>query len=537
MIKSFKTIIMLFTALWLCHSACYAATVSGASLAQDEQFVHNICSNKIKDKNNAIKLLQTNSQDNTKLIEDIVNNKAYCITTIAQLAFKHNDIYYGYDGQSLSEDLSSKLKAITISSLKKSNLKKIIEQSYLFSDNEQKRLQAVTSILEGDNTLPKLDTINQLMQLENNQAIYQALKVMRANALALTDNVGSQELLEAIEILKEHGQHIDIITLQQLLHHSNDNVVTAAQDALNHIDNLKSIAHFVQNLFFGLSLGSVLVLSAIGLSITFGVMGVINMAHGEFMMIGAYCVYVLQSLMPNSPGSALLLAIPTAFIVCGLLGIVVERSIIRFLYKRPLETLLATFGLSLFLQQLIRSIFSPLNKPITTPELLQGSIMFGNYFEFTVSRVMIIGYCILCFFAILLIVKQSRLGLEVRAVSQNRAIARSLGVQASRVDAMTFGLGSAIAGLAGVALSLISNVGPNLGQNYIIDSFMVVVFGGVGSLWGTLTGGLILGIANKFLEPVSGAMLSKIIILVVIIIFIQKKPSGLFPQKGRAIED
>ena len=289
-------------------------------------------------------------------------------------------------------------------------------------------------------------------------------------------------------------------------------------------------------IFFGLSLGSILVLAAIGLAITFGVMGVINMAHGELIMLGAYTAWGLQQLLPGHLTLALFLSLPAAFLVSGAMGVAMERGIIRFLYGRPLETLLATFGLSLILQQGVRSIFSPLNRAVENPAFMSGQWQITENFSLTCNRCYILLFCLGAFALIFQIMRRTRLGLEVRAVSQNRPIAQALGICDRRVDALTFGLGSGLAGLAGVALSQITNVGPNLGQAYIVDSFMVVVFGGVGNLWGTLIGGLILGVGNKIIEPFSGAMLSKIIILAFIILFIQKRPRGLFPQKGRAVE-
>jgi urea transport system permease protein len=223
--------------------------------------------------------------------------------------------------------------------------------------------------------------------------------------------------------------------------------------------------------------------------------------------------------------------------VSGLFGIAIERGVIRFLYGRPLETLLATFGISLVLQQLVRSVFSPLNRSVATPSWMSGSLEINSVLSLTYNRLYIVLFSLLVFAGLLLILKKSTLGLQVRAVAQNRAMARAMGVRSAWVDALTFGLGSGIAGVAGVALSQLTNVGPNLGQAYIIDSFMVVVFGGVGNLWGTLVGALSLGVLNKFLEPWAGAVLAKIVVLVAIILFIQKRPRGLFPQKGRAAED
>jgi urea transport system permease protein len=310
----------------------------------------------------------------------------------------------------------------------------------------------------------------------------------------------------------------------------------AAAQALRHIDNWRTFYSVIETLFFGLSLGSVLVLAAIGLAITFGVMGVINMAHGELMMLGAYTTYVVQLLMPNHIGASIIVAIPAAFLVSGAFGVAIERGIVRFLYGRPLETLLATFGLSLILQQLVRDVFSANNRPVETPQWMTGSWQINEALSITYNRLDIIIFMLVVFGLLQLVLRRTRLGLEVRAVSQNRSMAKAMGIRTEWVDAMTFGLGSGIAGVAGVALSQLTNVGPNLGQSYIVDSFMVVVFGGVGNLWGTLISGMSLGIVNKILEPFAGAVLGKILVLVFLILFIQGRPRGLFPQKGRAAE-
>lgn len=306
--------------------------------------------------------------------------------------------------------------------------------------------------------------------------------------------------------------------------------------AVAHIDEVRAFYGLVETAFFGLSLGFVLVLAATGLAITFGVMGVINMAHGELMMLGAYTTWGVQQMMPNHLDLSLAAAIPAAFVVAALVGIAIERGIVSHLYGRPLETLLATFGVSLVLQQSVRSIFSPLNRAVSAPSWMSGQWVVNDALAITFNRLYIIVFSAAVFSALVAILRYSTLGLQVRAVAQNRAMARAMGVKADWIDAMTFGLGSGVAGLAGVALSQLTNVGPNLGQSHIVDSFMVVVFGGVGNLWGTLVAGLSLGIANKFLEPFAGAVLAKIVVLVFIILFIQKRPRGLFPQRGRAAE-
>jgi urea transport system permease protein len=311
----------------------------------------------------------------------------------------------------------------------------------------------------------------------------------------------------------------------------------AAASALKGIDRWRTFYAGVETLFFGLSLGSVLVLVAIGLAITFGVMGVINMAHGELMMLGAYTTYVVQAAMPQRIEISILIAIPAAFVVAGLTGVLIERTIIRYLYGRPLETLLATFGVSLVLQQLVRSVFSALNREVKTPEWMSGAWQLNDALSITYNRMYIVLFTLMVFGVLLAVLKRTRAGLEIRAVAQNRAMARAMGIRSAWIDVLTFGLGSGIAGIAGVALSQLTNVGPNLGQSYIIDSFMVVVFGGVGNLWGALIGGMSMGIVNKLLEPYSGAVLAKILVLVALILFIQRRPRGLFPQVGRSAEN
>ncbi|CAN0452057.1 unnamed protein product, partial [Discosporangium mesarthrocarpum] len=321
---------------------------------------------------------------------------------------------------------------------------------------------------------------------------------------------------------------------------TDEKVRAAAQAALDDIEDRVFLWELLGQLFTGLSLGSVLLLAAIGLAITFGVMGVINMAHGEMVMIGAYTTFVVQEVFratfPQNFDLSLAVAIPMAFLVAGAFGVAIERGIIRFLYGRPLETLLATWGISLILQQMVRTIFGPTNKEVGNPSWMSGAIELDGGVLLTYNRIWIIVFSLMVVAMLALILKKTALGLQMRAVTQNRRMANSMGIRTGRVDAMTFGLGSGIAGMGGVALSQIDNVSPNLGQAYIVDSFMVVVFGGVGNLLGTLLGATSLGIANKFLEAWSGAVLAKILILIAVILFIQKRPSGLFALKGRAAE-
>jgi len=352
----------------------------------------------------------------------------------------------------------------------------------------------------------------------------------RLEALRTLKNSVSQDVRNRVALLLDKNPDGSFIE-------TDDNVRQAASASLEVIDEWRALYSALETLFFGLSLGSVLVLIAIGLAITFGVMGVINMAHGELMMLGAYTTYVVQMAMPGHIGISILVAIPAAFIVAGATGVLLERTIIRFLYGRPLETLLATFGVSLVLQQSVRSIFSALNRSVVTPDWMSGSLQLNDALAITYNRLYIVLFTLIVFAIIRIVLRSTRIGLEIRAVSQNRAMAKAMGIRTEWVDAMTFGLGSAIAGVAGVALSQLTNVGPNLGQSYIIDSFMVVVFGGVGNLWGSLIGGMSMGIVNQLLEPYSGAVLAKIFVLVALILFIQIRPRGLFPQTGRSAED
>jgi len=364
-------------------------------------------------------------------------------------------------------------------------------------------------------------------------------------ALATLDGSDSNARLAAIATLRDSVSQDVRNHLALLLDKAPDGsfvegdekVRKAATAAVETIDGWRNFYAGLETLFFGLSLGSVLVLISIGLAITFGVMGVINMAHGELMMLGAYTTYAVQTAMPGHIGISVLVAIPAAFLVAGLTGVLMERTVIRFLYGRPLETLLATFGVSLILQQTVRSIFSALNRSVITPDWMSGSLRLNDALGITFNRLYIVIFTLIVFSLILMVLKRTRIGLDIRAVSQNRSMAKAMGIRTEWVDAMTFGLGSGIAGGAGVALSQLTNVGPNLGQAYIVDSFMVVVFGGVGNLWGSLIGGLSMGIVNKLLEPYAGAVLAKIFVLVALILFIQIRPRGLFPQKGRAAED
>jgi urea transport system permease protein len=421
--------------------------------------------------------------------------------------------------------INNKLRSIIKSSLAKINL---------FSQNIDKRLKAGKNILDNLEVEDK-ELLNEAILNEKDSSVKKLLEEASVN-LEAKFSIG-EEQIKAIEKLGSFLSSKSLETLNSLKDSSDEKVKITANSALKSIESSKSFYSFIETAFFGLSMGSVLLLAAIGLAITFGVMKVINMAHGELIMIGAYTTYTIQQLMPNLIKYSIIIAVPAAFIVSGLVGILIERLVIRHLYGRPLETLLATFGVSLVLQQIVRTIYSPLNQEVKTPSWMSGALEVNQALSLTYNRLYIVVFALMVFFAILYVMKKTSLGLKVRAVSQNRPIARAMGIKSSFIDAATFGIGSGIAGVAGVALSQLTNVGPNLGQAYIVDSFMVVVFGGVGNLWGTLIAAFTLGEINKFIEPLAGAVLAKVIILVFIILFIQKRPRGLFPQKGRDAQD
>ena len=453
-------------------------------------------------------------------------------------SYKITDIFKGEELGIVSKKTIKKIR--TNNRLRK-QIRASIAQITLFSSDEVLRQSAVENILQ--NITPEsIELLLQAKKTEQDKDILAAIDLCLSVA-----KLDSSEASERLSAIRSVDGSLEPIVRNKLLRiveknddgtylESNASLVKEAEKALKNIDGKIKLYGYLETLFFGLSLGSVLLLAAAGLAITFGVMGVINMAHGEMIMLGAYTTYVVQLLMPGQIALSILVAIPAAFIVSAIFGVIIERGVIQFLKGRPLETLLATFGISLVLQQMVRSIFSPLNRQVDTPAFMSGAIDINPVFSITYNRLYILAFALVVFFILQLVLKKTSLGLHVRAVSQNRDMAKCMGVRTEWVDAMTFGLGSGVAGLAGVALSQITNVGPNLGQAYIIDSFMVVVFGGAGNLWGTLVGGFSIGVLNKFMEPATGAVLANIFILIGVILFIQKRPRGLFPQKGRAAE-
>src|SRR5215475_5432109 len=408
----------------------------------------------------------------------------------------------------------------------------------LMSPDLATRIQAAQSVFKSHEE-SQLSVVENALDKETNKSARTALGEARAAILLFKSDASEVEKLKAVATVKARGDQEALAMLNDIGSDQPPAVTKAAASAIASIESSLAVWSGVQNAWYGLSLGSVLLLAAIGLAITFGVMGVINMAHGEMVMLGAYTTFVVQEVIrtraPPLFDYSLAISIPLAFLVAALVGMAIERGVIRFLYGRPLETLLATWGISLILQQGVRTSFGPTNREVGAPDFMSGAFEVGGL-TITWNRLWIIVFAGIIFAGLLAALRYTELGLQMRAVTQNRRMASSMAINTGKIDALTFALGSGIAGLAGVALSQIDNVSPNLGQGYIIDSFLVVVFGGVGNLWGTLVGAFSLGIANKFLEPVAGAVLGKIAILVLIILFIQKRPRGLFALKGRAVE-
>jgi urea transport system permease protein len=427
-----------------------------------------------------------------------------------------------------------RLKKVKINNSIRSFISQLQAQQNLNHQDTTKRLESARELLSEVDSI-SADVLTNRIDKEQDDDVIELLKIIFN--LKRLKHGDAEDISEALDFIAGSLEP-DVKAALMIASVQTDKYSKASiqkiKYALAEIDTKRQWYAYIEIIFFGLSLGSVLLLAAIGLTITFGVMGVINMAHGEMIMLGAYTTYVIQQVFPELINYSLFIAIPAAFIVSGTVGIIVERSIIQFLKSRPLETLLATFGVSLILQQLVRTVFSPLNRQVASPDWMSGSLQINPAFSVTFNRLYIILFSLFIFFALLLFLKKSSLGLHMRAVAQNREMARALSIKSNWVDAATFGLGSGIAGIAGVVLSQLTNVGPNLGQAYIIDSFLVVVFGGIGNLWGTLVSAMTLGILNKFLEPITGPVLATIIVLVGLVFFIQKRPKGLFPQKGRS---
>ena len=408
----------------------------------------------------------------------------------------------------------------------------------LFSKDEAVRRDAIKT-LAGESDEARLPLIEKAYALEAVPQLKSQLELMRA-AILLSSSDKAKRLEAAALLSASSNPNTKTVLIERLGLEADADVKVALQSALTKVQASLAWGDKLGAVFSGISLGSILLLVALGLAITYGLMGVINMAHGELMMIGAYATYVVQGLfqkyLPGAFDWYLLAAVPVAFLASALMGAVLERSVIRFLYGRPLETLLATWGISLMLQQLVRSIVGAQNVGVENPVWMSGGVQVLGNLSLPYNRLVIIIFAVAVLLGVAWLISKTRLGLFVRGVTQNRPIAACMGVNTARIDTYAFALGSGIAGLAGCALSQVGNVGPDLGQGYIVDAFMVVVLGGVGQLAGTVYAAMGLGLLNKFLEGWTGAVLAKIAVLVFIIIFIQKRPQGIFAMKGRSAE-
>ena len=440
---------------------------------------------------------------------------------------------------------SEKLEALVVNNRIRGALDGAIAALQLASTDRQERLAAAKAVADeaSDEMLPLIkrafgkesdaEVKSLLAQAQASIEIKSADPAIRRAAVKLLGESRNPQAKQLVAALLEKNADGNFVE-------PDAGVREAAQQARRSIENRSIIPHLIGSLFSGLSLGSVLLLAALGLAITFGLMGIINMAHGEMLMLGAYATYVVQTwfraYLPDYVDWYLLAALPAAFLVSALVGVALERSVIRFLYGRPLETLLTTWGISLILIQFVRMLFGAQNVEVANPAWMSGGFDLGADVVLPYNRITIIIFAAFVVFLVWLFLSRTRLGLYVRAVTQNRTMADCMGIPTPRVDWLTFGVGSGIAGLGGVALSQIGNVGPDLGQSYIVDSFMVVVLGGVGQLAGTIIASIGLGEINKFLEPFTGAVLGKIFVLILIILFIQKRPQGMFAVKGRTAE-
>ena len=529
--------------LFILSLLALAFPMAGAAL--DRTDISGLASEHVMERLKAIdKIARVGDSDALRLLKELQNSELL-VTDTGQIVLE-NDDWDVIDAITLEmlDPQPDTYNTVIVNNRMRSQLESAVGVLQLLSDDREIRLTSAKSLR--DNLSPSLLTfLNKALAQESDEEIGRILK--ESQSVILLDSPDEQERTDAVNYLTSSSERRvrELLVAKLEKNESGEfeepsaEVRVAIEFAVTAIDRKLTFIDYFGRLFSGLSLGSILLLAAMGLAITYGLLGVINLAHGEMLMIGAYATYVTQQLfvnyLPNYFDLYVLAAIPMAFLSSAIIGVVLERSVIRWLYGRPLETLLATWGISLFLIQLVRQIFGAQNVEVSNPTWLSGGVEVWNI-VMPLNRIAIIVFAALVLIGIWLLISQTRLGLFIRSVTQNRSMAACVGVNTAKVDMLAFGLGSGIAGLAGVALSQIGNVGPDLGQAYIIDSFMVVVLGGVGQLAGTVYAALGLGVFSKFIEPGVGAVLTKIIILVFIIAVIQKRPQGLFALKGRSVE-
>ena len=519
---------------------------SGASFALETSDVSGLSSDSAMERINAIKAIAAvGDSDALRILQALQNSEVY-VTDTGQIVVE-NDNGDVLDAISLEllDPEPEYYDYVIVNNVMRSELENAVASLQLLSPDRDVRMASAVA-LQNNRSKEILPLLVSALNNEPDEEIRSILLVIKAvillgsedqttridavQSLEGTSDRAIRELLVSKLNLDDQGEYAE----------PSPEVRKVIKDVVSSIDQKLTLIDYFGRLFSGLSLGSILLLAALGLAITYGLLGVINLAHGEMLMIGAYATYLTQQFfirfLPDFFDLYVLAAIPIAFLTAAVIGIILERTVIRWLYGRPLETLLATWGISLFLIQLVRQIFGAQNVEVSNPSWLSGGVEVWNV-VMPYNRIAIIVFALCVLVGVWLLISRTRLGLFIRSVTQNRSMASCVGVHTARVDLMAFGLGSGIAGLAGVALSQIGNVGPDLGQAYIIDSFMVVVLGGVGQLAGSVYAALGLGAFSKLIEPGVGAVLTKILILVFIIAVIQKRPQGLFALKGRAVEN
>ncbi len=525
---------LLRRASWSLLAVLLLASAPAHALTADQ--ARSLVAGETEGRVNALNKLIVNADDKTVALIQAIADDAVKFTDKAVFVMKDGK---GFDPVSGAElPVPEAAEDVVNNNQMRSELDAALASIKLFSGDAKVRGEAVKT-LQGETDDAKLPLVEKAYAAESVPAIKQALGDVRAAML-----LGSADRAKRLAAAKSLGGSGTPATKTLLIERrkveTDPEVASAIGVALGEIEQRLAWGERLGVVFTGISLGSILLLVALGLAITYGLMGVINMAHGELMMIGAYATFVVQNLfrsvLPGAFDYYVLVAVPVSFLAAAFVGAVLERSVIRWLYGRPLETLLATWGISLILQQFVRTVFGAQNVPVENPAWLSGGVQVMSNLTLPFNRIAIVAFAVLVLLGVSALIARTRLGLFVRGVTQNRKMAACMGVNTARIDTYAFALGSGIAGLAGCALSQVGNVGPDLGQSYIVDSFMVVVLGGVGQLAGTVYAALGLGVLNKLLEGWQGAVLAKIMVLVFIVIFIQKRPQGIFAMKGRSAE-
>ena len=547
----FATFLFIFTQIFLLQSvfaqntlntaeqSALAQDVENSSVATTGDVIQQFVKADFSQRRGMLNQWPASIEELDQLVSYIDQNELYSDGSGQTYILKNDENLLSYPKLEKIETWPSDLSQVTLVNTLRKALSFGQAKLKLESEEASQRLDAI-DILENNLTEIDSNMVKGLYLKENNNKVKARLEQLMARLDYNSPDV--LDKIRAVEILKESNRPDVLAMIEQELSQPdlNPELKTALMDAKSSIKTKLQASEWTGHVFSGLSTASILLLAALGLAITYGLLGVINMAHGELIMIGAYTTYVIQSLFKTHLAGYvdwyLIAAIPAAFMVSALIGMLIERTIIRPLYGRQLETLLATFGVSLILMQLVRMIFGAQNVEVSNISWLSGGISISPSLMLPYNRIAIIGFTIAVLLLLVYLLNKTRFGLFVRAVTQNRQMAQAVGIRSSRIDMMAFGLGSGLAGLAGCALAQVGNVGPDLGQNYIIDAFLVVVVGGVGQVWGAVLAALGLGISGTVLEIGMGAVLAKIILLVLVILFIQKRPQGLFAIKGRFVE-